>query len=317
MLPNDSPVTQRCVTLIDAHHHLWDLTAHHYPWLQDQPELHFFMGNYEALKRNYLPDDYRRDSAQHRVLATVHCEAEWTRDDQVGETDWLTQVHHSQGMPAAIVAHAWFHTDNAAEVLTRQAANPLVRGIRSKPVTAASPDRMQDGLPGSMQDPRWRRGYARLADHGLSWDLRVPYWHLAEAAEVIHAHPEIPVVLNHTGFPWDRTPTGLHAWEQAMRIIAREPNVWLKVSEFGLKDQPWRYADNRRIVRTALDIFGIERCMFASNFPVSSLRVDYNTLVCSVADMISDYTPSQQRAFFVENAAQFYRLDPALWQDVT
>jgi len=146
--------------------------------------------------------------------------------------------------------------------------------------------------------------------------LRVPYWHLAEAAEVIHAHPEISVVLNHTGFPWDRTPTGLHAWEQAMRIIAREPNVWLKVSEFGLKDQPWHYADNRRIVRTALDIFGIERCMFASNFPVSSLRVDYNTLVCSVADMISDYTPSQQRAFFVENAAQFYRLDPALWQNV-
>ncbi|MBU3654484.1 MAG: amidohydrolase, partial [Limnohabitans sp.] len=47
MLPNDSPVTQRCVTLIDAHHHLWDLTAHHYPWLQDQTEPHFFMGNYE------------------------------------------------------------------------------------------------------------------------------------------------------------------------------------------------------------------------------------------------------------------------------
>ena len=101
-----------------------------------------------------------------------------------------------------------------------------------------------------------------------------------------------------------------------MRVIAKEPNVWLKVSEFGLRDEPWRYEDNHRIVRTALDIFGIERCMFASNFPVSSLRIDYNTLVCSVAEMISDFTPAQQRGFFVENAARFYRLDPTLWCDL-
>ena len=316
MPPLEEGVTQRCVTLIDAHHHLWDLQSHHYPWLQDQPEPHFFMGNYDALKRNYLPHDYRRDSAQHRVLATVHCEAEWTRDDQVGETDWITRMHQEHGMPAVIVAHAWFHTDNAADVLARQAANPLVRGIRSKPVTASSPDRMQSGLPGSMQDPRWLKGYARLAEYGLSWDLRVPYWHLSEAAEVIRAHPDIPVVLNHTGFPWDRSPQGLMAWEAAMRILAREEHVWLKVSEFGLRDQPWRYEDNRRIVRTALDLFGIERCMFASNFPVSSLRVDYNRLVCSMAEMVSDYTPAQQRGFFVENAAQFYRIDPALWRNV-
>jgi predicted TIM-barrel fold metal-dependent hydrolase len=297
------------VTLIDAHHHFWDLRRNHYPWLSDHPEPNFFLGNYDALKRDYLVDDYRRDSAAHRVLATVHCEAEWNRDDQIGETAWLEALHRAEGLPTAVVAHAWFHTPQSAEVLARQAAWPLVRGIRSKPVTALRPDLMQRGLPGGMQDPRWIEGYARLQAHGLSWDLRVPFWHLPEAADVVAMFPGIPVVLNHTGFPWDRSEAGLAAWRRAMEVIARQDHVWLKVSEFGLKDEPWTYASNRRIVLDAISIFGIERCMFASNFPVAGLRVSFDTLVRSVAGMLSGFSMQQRHAFFVCNAARFYRLD--------
>jgi len=302
---NDDP---DAVTLIDAHHHLWDLDSNHYPWLSDRPEPHFFLGNYDPLKRNYLADDYRRDAGRHNVLATVHCEAEWRRNDQVGETQWLTRVHEAQGMPSAIVAHAWFHTPDAHEVLARQAAFPLVRGIRSKPVTALSPDAMTPGAPGTMQDPRWLEGFSRLERYNLSWDLRVPFWHLHEAAEVAAAFPRTPIVLNHTGFPWDRSEEGLAAWQRAMETIARQPNVHLKVSEFGLKDRPWDYASNRAVVRRAVAIFGIGRCMFASNFPVAGLRIEYDTLVRSVARMLDDFSDSDRHRFFVGNAAAFYRL---------
>ena len=296
------------VTLIDAHHHLWDLNQNPYPWLQEANEPHFFMGNYDALKKNYLWPDFEKDTSAHNVVATVHCEAEWSRDDQVGETKWLTEMHQRIGHPSAIVAHAWFHTDNSDEILARQAAFPLVKGIRSKPVTALKPDVMQSKLPGSMQDPKWLEGFARLEKYQLSWDLRVPYWHLAEAAEVAAMFPQIPIVLNHTGFPWDRSAEGLAAWRKAMETIAKCPNVWLKVSEFGLKDKPWIYEDNKAIVLEALSIFGIDRCMFASNFPVARLRIDYNTLVTSMAHMISGFTPKEQNDFFVNNAAKFYRL---------
>ena len=296
------------VTLIDAHHHLWDLKQNPYPWLQEANEPHFFMGNYDALKKNYLWPDFEKDTSAHNVIATVHCEAEWSRDDQVGETKWLSEMHQRIGHPSAIVAHAWFHTDNSDEILARQAAFPLVKGIRSKPVTALRPDAMQSKLPGSMQDPKWLEGFARLERYQLSWDLRVPYWHLAEAAEVAAMFPQIPIVLNHTGFPWDRSAEGLAAWRKAMETIAKCPNVWLKVSEFGLKDKPWIYEDNKAIVLEALSIFGIDRCMFASNFPVASLRIDYNTLVRSMAHMISGFTPKEQNDFFVNNAAKFYRL---------
>jgi len=296
------------VTLIDAHHHLWDLKQNPYPWLQEANEPHFFMGNYDALKKNYLWSDYEKDASGHNVIATVHCEAEWSRDDQVGETQWLMDVHQDIGHPSAIVAHAWFHTDNSEEILARQAAFPLVRGIRSKPVTAASPQTMQPKLPGSMQDPKWLEGFARLEKYKLSWDLRVPYWHLAEAAEVAALFPNTPIVLNHTGFPWDRSAEGLAAWRKAMETIAKCPNVWLKVSEFGLKDKPWNYEENKAIVLEALSIFGISRCMFASNFPVASLRIDFNTLVTSMARMVSGFSEKEQQDFFVNNAAKFYRL---------
>ena len=299
---------EEAVTLVDAHHHFWDLKRNYYPWLHDRPEVHFFLGDYDALKRDYMPDDYRRDAAKHNVLKTVHCEAEWDRDDQVGETKWLTEIHARHGLPHAIVAHAWFHTPNAEEVIARQASFPLVRGIRSKPVTSLSPDTMTPGAPGTMQDPAWLRGFALLEKYRLSWDLRVPFWHLYEAAEVARAFPKTPIVLNHTGFPWDRSEDGLAAWRKAMAAIAREPNVHLKVSEFGLKDRPWGYESNRRVVRDAISIFGIERCMFASNFPVAGLRIDYDTLVRSVARMIADFPSADRDRFFRKNAEAFYRV---------
>ncbi len=301
--------TGDAVTLIDAHHHFWDLDKNYYPWLADHPETHFFLGPYDALKRNYLPDDYRRDAKGHNVLATVHVEAEWDRNDQVGESRWLSELASQHGFPNAIVAHAWFHTDNTEEVLAGQAAFPLVRGIRSKPVTSLSPDTVTPGAPGTMQDERWLRGFALLERYGFSWDLRVPFWHLPEAAVVARAFPNTSVVLNHTGFPWDRSEEGLAAWRQAMEPIAAEPNVHLKVSEFGLKDQLWEYESNRRVVREAIGIFGIERCIFATNFPVARLRVGYDALVRSVQRMVADSPPEAQEGFFWRNAARFYRLD--------
>jgi len=296
------------VTLVDAHHHLWDLERNRYPWLSEQPEPNFFLGSYEALKRNYLPEDYRRDARNHNVIATVHCEAEWDRADQVGETHWLSEISTRHGFPNAIVAHAWFHSDEAAEVIAAQAAFPLVRGIRSKPVTSVSPGSMQPGAPGTMQDERWLRGFSLLGKHGLSWDLRVPFWHLAEAAAVARAFPGTPMIVNHTGFPWDRSEDGLAAWRRAMEAIAREPNVHLKISEFGLRDQPWDYEANRRIVLDAIAIFGVERCLFASNFPVAGLRVDYDTLVRAVKQMVSHLPAADQERLFFRNALSFYRI---------
>jgi predicted TIM-barrel fold metal-dependent hydrolase len=93
-----------------------------------------------------------------------------------------------------------------------------------------------------------------------------------------------------------------------MEAVAREPNVHVKVSEFGLKDSAWDYDSNRRIVMDVIAIFGMERCIFASNFPVAGLRVDYDTLVRSLDRMLAHRSQADRDRFFWRNAASFYRL---------
>jgi predicted TIM-barrel fold metal-dependent hydrolase len=184
--------------IADAHHHLWDLSRGRYPWLQDDYDAEaFFLGDYTALCRDFLPQDYRAASRGCNVVATVHIEAERDRAEQVAETAWLHEVHAQHGFPNAVVAHAWFDRPESEERLLEQSRFPLVRGIRSKPVTGRTPADRVDGLLGTMQDDAWLRGFALLKELGLSWDLRVPAWHLPQAAEVAAAFPEVPIVLNH------------------------------------------------------------------------------------------------------------------------
>jgi predicted TIM-barrel fold metal-dependent hydrolase len=306
-LPNLA--AEGALPIVDAHHHLWDLSSGRYPWLQDEYHEAFFLGDYHTLCRDFLPEHFLALTQQQRLVGTVHVEAERARDEQVAETQWLEQVHARYGFPNAIVAHAWFDREDSAEVLAAQAARPLVKGIRSKPVTSASPEVSIVGARGTMQDPKWLEGFSRLAHYGLSWDLRVPPWHLVEAAEVAAMFPQIQIALNHTGFAWDRSPQGMTRWRKGLEALASQPNVQIKLSEFGLKDSPWVFDDNRVVVLTALEIFGPERCMFASNFPVAGLRASYDTIADSVAAMLAPLGREVQEAVFAGNAQRFYRLE--------
>ncbi len=295
--------------VVDAHHHLWDLQQGRYPWLQqDYDPQSFFLGDYRALQHNFLPADYQRVSAGCNVIATVHVEAERDRAEQVAETAWLHEQHARSGLPNAVVAHAWLDRPETEERLLQHLQFPLVRGIRSKPVTSRGPDVSVRGQPGTMQDERWLRGLALLEKHGLSWDLRVPAWHLSEAAEVAALFPNLAIVLNHHGFAWDRSEPGLRQWREGMERLAEQPNVHVKLSEFGLRDQAWSEAANTPIVHETLRMFGWQRCMFASNFPVAGLRVGYAELVQSMWRMLAHLTPDQQHAVMARNALLFYRI---------
>ena len=295
--------------IVDAHHHLWDLSRGRYPWLQqDYDEASFFLGDYRPLCRDFLPGDYRKASAGCTVVATVHVEAERDRSEQVAETAWLHEQHTLHGFPNAVVAHAWLDRPETEERLLGQLRYPLVRGIRSKPVTAASPADSVRGRPGTMQDEHWLRGLSLLPKLGLSWDLRVPYWHLAEAADVAAQFPNLAIVLNHHGFAWDRSEEGIKRWRDAMAVLARQPNMQVKLSEFGLRDRPWSWEDNAYIVRETLAIFGWQRCMFASNFPVAGLRIGFEPLVQGMLRMLGGLEPAQRRAVMCDNALRFYRI---------
>jgi predicted TIM-barrel fold metal-dependent hydrolase len=294
--------------IIDAHQHFWDLDRNRHPWLQDTPPIAFRYGDTTALRRNYLPEDFRRDCAGHRVLKTVYVEAEWDPQDPVGETHWVSALAAAHGIPNAIVAQAWLDRADVADVLAAQAAFALVRGVRHKPRAAASPEAVTPGAPGSMGDLRWRAGYALLERHGLHFELQTPWWHLAEAVELARDFPRTKIVLNHTGLPADRSPQGLAGWAAAIAALAACPNVALKISGLGQPGRPWRVADNAPVVRQAIATFGVERCMFASNYPVDGLVASYDTIMGGFKVIVADRPQAERRALFHDNAARIYRL---------
>ena len=80
------------IEILDSHHHFWDLDKNYYPFLSDKIDPDFFLGNYEMIRQNYLPVDYEKDIKNHNVIGTIHCEAEWDRNDQVGETKWIENL---------------------------------------------------------------------------------------------------------------------------------------------------------------------------------------------------------------------------------
>ncbi|MEI4488662.1 amidohydrolase family protein [Frigidibacter sp. MR17.14] len=299
-LPPDFPV-------LDAHQHFWDPGVNHHPWLCDEPMIPFRYGDYSAIRRRFLPPDYLAAAAPVRVVATVYVETEWNPSDPLGETRYIHEVAERYGYPNAVVAQAWLDRPDAAEVLAGQAAFPLVRSVRHKPAAAATPDAVVRGRPGGMDDPRWRAGFAELDRHGLMFDLQCPWWELEAAADLAADFPDTTIVLNHAGLPSDRSAEGLAGWRRAMARLAERPNVALKISGIGLPGRPWTLAENGPVIREAITLFGWQRCMFASNFPVDSLVGSFATIFDGFYAASEGYPEVVRRALFHDTAARIYR----------
>jgi len=299
------------LAIVDAHHHLWDLSKGHYPWLQDEYMGDaFHLGSYKQLCQDYDHHAYRGDTVGYQVVASVHVEAERSRLEQVQETHWLATQHADYDLPSVVVGHVSFLQSDLSATLKAHCSSPLMRGIRCKPATAKSVDRVaaMAGTSGTMQDQKWLDGLAKLAPLGLSWDLRVPYWHLLEAAQIARDFPDLQIVLNHTGMPLDRSDAGLAIWQRGMTALAKEPNVHVKLSELGLQGGGWDPASNHRVLSDAISLFGAQRVMFASNLPVSTLTASFCQIVDGVMAACGHLGDQAVSDIFANNAIRFYRI---------
>jgi len=294
--------------IVDPHQHFWDLSRNYYPWLCDPKPVHFRYGDYSSLKRNYLPPDYLRDAGGLNIVKTVHEDALWDPSDPAGEPRWLEQVAQEYGFPHACVGTAHLARDGIERVLAGHAKSRLTRGVRNFPTAAAKPSDAKRGEPGSMDDPKWRRGYALLEKHGFSFDVQTPWWHLDALADLARDFPATQIVIVHTGLPVDRTEDGLKGWRNALEGAATQPNVAIKISGLGRPGLPWTLTANGPIIRDTINIFGPERCMFASNFPVDGLTGSFPVIYGGFRAAVSNRPIEERRMLFHDNAVRIYRL---------
>ena len=283
--------------IVDAHQHFWDPRDNYHPWLCDQPPIAFRYGDYSALRRPYLPADYIADAAPHQVAKTVYVETEWDPRDPIGEMRYVDRLQRETGFPTVAVAQAWLDRADLGATLAALARFDFVRGIRHKP------------KPGQMSDERWRAGFAQLSRQGLRFDLQAPWPQLEEAARLARDFPDARIVLNHTGLPADRSSAGIAGWKKALRVLAACPNAAVKISGLGVPGRAWTAQANREVVLAAIDIFGIGRAMFASNFPVDGLCASFDTIATGMREILRDFAAAEQRAFFHDNAMRIYDME--------
>lgn len=294
--------------IIDAHHHWWDPAAG-YPWMRAGAAK--FMGDTAPVCQRYEVEDFQREVAAEGIelLASVHLQCGRDPQNPAAETAWVQQQAERGGRPVAIVGYAHLADPQLDAWLDRHAAHAGFRGVRQM-LNWGDDDRLRLCDRGDyLDDPAWQRGFARLGDRGLSFDLQVNPWQLADAARLAERYPGTTLVVNHAGLPFDDAGSGLAVWQDGMRRLAANPSVCVKFSGLGMVDPHWTADRVRPLFEFLLDRFGADRMMFASNFPIDRLYKRYGEIYGLYSSLSAGLAPPQRAALFAGTAARIYRID--------
>lgn len=294
----------RCI--VDAHHHLWDLDACHYPWLMARGVTRFF-GDPAPIQKNYLVDDLRDDAVDYELVASVHVQVGVALGDELKETAWLQQTGEDTGLPTAIVAFCELDKPEAPGLLETQLGYSRVKGARQ--IIGRSDE--EDAITGSgalIDNPVWRENLGMLGKLGLSFDLQLTPGQIPRIAEALADTPDTDIALCHCGSPWDQSKAGIESWRDGLRLLASLPNVYCKISGLGMFDHHWTVDSIRPIVESCIEIFSAERAMFGSNFPVDKLHASYKRVWSAYEAITMGLSEHEQARLFCDTARDFYRV---------
>jgi predicted TIM-barrel fold metal-dependent hydrolase len=287
------------IPFVDTHVHYYDLRRKDmvYEWLQ--PEfVHPQLGDINSIKTLvYDATSFHAESRFANVSKVVHVQAALGAPDPVTETIWLDEMFNREGGPDAIIASANLKDPGVEETLERHlAASSRVRGIRDF------------GEGDYLSSSDWQRGYALLEKFNLLCDLDCTWENMGKARDVARRFPATAMVLEHVGYPSSRSDEYFRDWRGGLAELASAENTWCKISGLGMYDHEWTVDSIRPWVLACLEVFGVERCFFGSNWPVDRLFSSYDVVINAYAEIIKDLTQSEQEALFFANAATVYGL---------
>jgi predicted TIM-barrel fold metal-dependent hydrolase len=295
------------IPFVDAHIHLWDLANIRYDWLSAPFSDEGPNGSVEAIAKDYGVADYRADMARWNVVGAVHIDAGADPARSLDETRWLEGIADASGLPSAIVAFAALDDPQVEGLLEAHAGHRRVRGIRQIVNWHTNP--MRTYTPSDVtQDDQWWAGFALLGKYGLSFDLQCYAGQMAGLAPLIERHPDIPVIINHLGMPVTGDREGITRWRHGLRALAAIPHVSIKLSGLGFIYRDWTEESVRPFVLEAIDLFGVERCMFASDTPTDKLFAPIDRYLEAYHAIAAGFSDDESRALFGRNANRIYRL---------
>jgi predicted TIM-barrel fold metal-dependent hydrolase len=276
------------IKIIDPHCHLWDLSLGYHAWLNSQKES--FLGDLSPIRHDYFIEDYLADSSSFTVEKIIHIEAVDSRY-AINEVNWLDLRYPDESRLGGIVAGINLLDPKLGTTLESYQNNSRVKGARQ--------------LRSDLLNPLWREKYALLGKHELSFDMQISPLQLNDAVTLAHETPDTTMIINHAGMP---NPAYLERWKQGIAALAEQPNVFMKLSGFGMCDHKRDKAAIRYYIEYPIEHFGVERCMFASNFPVDRLYASYAETMGSYLEIVSHYSENEKDRLFRTTAKDVYRV---------
>ena len=278
------------MTIVDAHHHLWDPAVGDYPWMT---------GDYAALRRRYDVHDLEPHLAANDVSATIVVQA---RAD-LAETVELLESCTCTTVIVGVVG--WVdltsrHVGAQIDGLRSGVGGPHLVGIRHGAADEAD--------PGWLLRDDVDFGLRALTVRGLTFDLEITPRELAAANALVRRHPELRFVVDHGAKPpivegWSQD------WADGISALAQSPNVWCKLS--GLVTEAswatWTPADLRPYVDHLIDAFGPGRLMFGSDWPVCELAASYDRVLSAARYALAALTSDERRDVLSSNALRVYQ----------
>jgi L-fuconolactonase len=340
-MTDEEPILEPDLAIVDPHHHLWDWTAR---VAAAPPPKHEFETIYLSTPR-YLLDELLADlGSGHRVEETVYieCRSMYRADGPlefrpVGETEFVngiaaqsaSGIYGATRVCAGIVGHVDLTLgDGAAAVLEAHLARApdRFRGIRHSAAWDADPavlGPLNFRPQGLLTDSAFRQGFAHLARLGLSFEAWVLEPQLPEVLALAKAFPATTIVLDHVGTPLGvgayagRREARFEDWRRNIRALAAAENVVVKLGglamPFGGFDAQGAGSERlaelwRPYIETCIEAFGVERCMFESNFPVDRYSCSYRTLWNALKRIAAGASSGEKAALFSGVARRVYRL---------
>ena len=290
---------------IDTHHHIW--LRKDVAWLADPPIPRMF-GDYFGIRRDYPVEEFINDVRSQVVTKSVHVTAMWGPSRALDETRWLQSVADKQGFPHGIVCNADLTGVDVESELKAQKQFPNLRGVRQMLYWDTDSVRQGAPRPDLCNSPDFRRGFSLLDKLGLHFELQVYPGQAAFAVELLKAFPNTPMILVHAGMLTARTQVAIDEWRTALTMMAAFPNLHVKISGLGMYSSGLNLPQARQVIRDVIQIFGVNRTIYGSNFPLEKLHASYADFFGIYRAVLSEFTDAEQRAVLHDNAMKFYRL---------
>lgn len=274
--------------IIDGHQHFWELSRFEYPWLAE-------VGH--VLKRDFLPDDLLPLLNAAGVEKTVVVQAH----QSVDETYWLLDLARKHSFLAGVVGWVDLTDPGVGETLDELLQDPHFKGVRH-----VWHDEPNDGW---IVQPDVIRGLRELAKRQLPYDFLTFPRHLKFIPRVLEKVPGLCAVVDHISKP-PIARGDFQSWQRDLAEVAQETGVYCKISGMVTEadHENWATNDLRPYVEAVVEMFGCERLMFGSDWPVCTLAASYGQVVEAAQETLEGVSAEQKKALFGGNAQGFYKL---------